>query len=181
MSKYVVGQTYRRCDVGLAGRHKVIWLACPDCDKPRFTCARNPAPRCPSCSSKRMRRILDLNLADHKPDCKCYRCRIGKGHFSGPKNPMWNGGRFVAPGGYIAVWVAPDDPMNIMTWSASNRKNYCFEHRVVMARHIGRPLKRTEYVHHKNGVRDDNRIENLELWRRPHPAGVRVTDVEEAA
>lgn len=74
-------------------------------------------------------------------------------------------------GGYLLV-KAPGH-------SESNRGGglWAPEHRVVMANHLGRPLTESENVHHKNGDRTDNRLENLELWVTSQPYGQRARDL----
>jgi len=64
----------------------------------------------------------------------------------------------------------------LMEWDAGARL-YRPQHRQVMERMLGRPMRRSESVHHKNGIRDDNRPENLELWIGPIRHGARASDL----
>lgn len=89
----------------------------------------------------------------------------------GEKHINWNGGRSKARGGYVLIRV-PDHPD-----VQGNTRMYVMEHRLVMEQHLGRYLLPTENVHHLNGIRDDNRIENLELWAKCQLPGQRVKDL----
>jgi DNA-binding CsgD family transcriptional regulator len=96
----------------------------------------------------------------------------------GKRHPNFRGGRSVTLDGYVLVGIDETDPLWPMA-TERRRKNYAgyigtgyvLEHRLVLARDLGRPLTASETVHHKNGKRDDNRIENLELRIGNHGRG----------
>ncbi len=79
-------------------------------------------------------------------------------------------GRGWSDNGYWVTTVPTDE-----RWLSEGRSQM-HEHRLVMARALGRPLTRDEVVHHVNGIRTDNRLVNLELWETSHPKGQRVGD-----
>lgn len=80
--------------------------------------------------------------------------------------------RYIDDQGYVRVYVPPADRPG-GSWA---RKSHHPEHRVVMSQLIGRHLLPGENVHHRNGVRADNRAENLELWTTKQPRGLRAVD-----
>ncbi|KAF2774639.1 HNH endonuclease signature motif containing protein [Streptomyces sp. OM5714] len=115
--------------------------------------------RCTVCS-----KLLSLNASA----LLCKSC--GR---KGELSPNWKGGT-QSNSGYRLTRM-PEHP------NSQRSTGYVMEHIVVMTEHLGRPLLPGETVHHKNGVRDDNRIENLELWSTSQPYGQRVADKVEWA
>lgn len=95
----------------------------------------------------------------------CSACRQS----GGADNGNWRGGRSKHKAGYLIVWK-PDHPR------ARTGVGYVFEHILVMEDLLGRYLLPDETVHHRNGIKDDNRSQNLELWVRPQPSGIRMRD-----
>jgi hypothetical protein len=68
------------------------------------------------------------------------------------------------------------DGYRIMTILKNGQKKRILEHHIIMSDHIGRELYPHENVHHRNGNRSDNRIENLELWSTSQPNGQKIED-----
>jgi len=77
----------------------------------------------------------------------------------GERNGNWKGGRRVNGNGYVEVRIGRED----FFFPMATHRFYVREHRLVMARHLGRCLQPWETVHHKNGIKTDNRITNLSL------------------
>lgn len=88
---------------------------------------------------------------------------------TGENNGSWKGGKSYHRKGYVLV-RNPSHPR------AKSNSGYVLEHILVMEEFLGRYLAEGEQVHHLNGIKDDNRLENLELWIGVHPSGVRVED-----
>jgi len=75
---------------------------------------------------------------------------------TGEKNPNWKGGQFTCSQGYVYI-LMPEHPR-------ANKRGYVKRSRLIMEKHLGRYLKSKEIPHHKNEIKDDDRIENLHLF-----------------
>lgn len=127
----------------------------------------------PSCRAGRFadRPCINPKCTNVSPNgFECSRCASRRrAHGSWDLPPKDTARRKVDRQGYVAIRI-PEHPN-------ANKTGYVYEHRLVMSEHLGRELLSSETVHHINGKRDDNRLENLELWTKKHGAGARVADV----
>ncbi len=130
-----IGETVVGHAVGYKGYNpaRVIWTACDDCGKERWV---------------QIRRVRLGHTFCHSCACR----------------HKFKGSKYKNKEGYTIISIRKDDPYFAM---AQKRKygetGKVFEHRYVMAQSLGRCLEKGEVVHHRNGIRDDNRFENLQL------------------
>jgi len=106
---------------------------------------------CVKCGKERWVRIIK----DNPKNLRCHKCSLkGNGN-------RWKGGRTKTQDGYIQIKLQPDD----FFYSMAQKTGYVFEHRLVVAKALGRCLQSWEIVHHKRGfAKDDNRYpETLQL------------------
>ena len=119
------------------------------------------------CECGKVKKVRATALRHGKTkSCGCWR-KDPRLQVRGEKHGNWKGGRYYNRDGYVMVQC---------TVPGEKFRKRVGEHRLVMAEHLGRPLKPYETVHHINGIRDDNRIENLELWNTRQPGGQRIED-----
>lgn len=137
-----IGEIRRATEINRKGTHRWKYCTCIDCGKPRWVALVGGAPinlRCISCAAKHRSKPV------------------------GSANPNWKGGRHQNAHGYIEVSLPPDDFFHPMAKSNA----YVLEHRLVVAKALGRCLHRWEIVHHKGAMYPKGSIENKHDNRYP--------------
>jgi len=135
-----LGEIRKGTEIGYKSRGvRYIWAACEICGKERWVAVLHGKPshtRCIACAPKAKGLIR-----------------------RGESSPSWKGGRRKTADGHVSILLQPDN----FFYSMADKYGYAREHRLVVAKSLGRCLQSWEIVHHRNGVKDDNRIENLQV------------------
>lgn len=140
--------------LGYKCSNRFIWHACIDCGKERWVMISKGKP----------------------PPIRCKKCgwaKMGKAE-RGQNHWNWKGGKHHHVQGYIMVYLFSDD----FFYPMANKSGYVKEHRLIMARTLGRCLESWEIVHHKNHIRDDNRTGNLMIVSDGRHKGITVLEAK---
>lgn len=157
----------KNCSVSISNRHQTAKFCsdkcrdtlyasrvriCTDCSK-EFS-SKNRNKECPRCIQLRQYKLCSsCGKLKSSSAVRCIKCNLIRGR--APSGGVYD------KDGYVKISIKGKSK---------------FEHREVMSQYLMRPLARHENVHHKNGVRSDNRIDNLELWSTSQPCGQKITD-----
>lgn len=122
------------------------------------------------CDCGKIKRVMGNNLTrGHTRSCGCFHLERATEMNTGSNSKVWKGGRRMSHG-YVLLLIHEHPNADF--------HGYVFEHRLVMETHLNRLLTRDETIHHRNGNRADNRIENLELrLNNTHPPGQSIQDL----
>lgn len=130
-----IGEVKKAKELGIKGTNSYIWQTCEGCGRAKWIGLKNNRPR-----SLRCRGCAN-------------KIRSGENH------PNWEGGRNKRPDGYIGILLRPDD----FFYPMADHKGYVLEHRLIIAKRLGRNLHSWEIVHHIDHIRDHNEDNNLQL------------------
>ncbi len=153
-----IGEIRKGKEIGKRPYETYVWSACIDCGKERWSKVRQGEiqyQRCVPCGQRTPESRQKKSLA-----------------FKREKSHFWKGGRSSHSAGYILILLEKDD----FFYSMAESNGYVLEHRLVIAKSLGRCLHPWEVVHHKNGNKTDNRKGNLALTTSPHHSQITILE-----
>ena len=148
-----IGTIKKAGELNYKGFAKYIYHSCGNCGRERWVrlIKNQPAYRlCPKC-------IQLGHVISEETKTKMSETKMGR--HRGEKAHNWKGGKTIDGQGYIMVKLQPDS----FFYSMTNHTGYIKEHRLIVAKRLGRCLQPWEIVHHKDHIKSHNKDDNLEI------------------